>query len=214
MTNRRRDDWGGTPERRSRFLSEVYRAVRERVGPDFPVLCKLNMDDFVWVGLTPRDSFPAARRLAEMGLDALEISGGVTETALSIVRGDVPLAIVARGRSPLVRLFLKISLGLAKRRTPFQEAYFLPYAEKLKATLNIPLILVGGIRRPEVAERILEAGQADLVSIARPLIREPGLPNRWLAGDRSPAQCQSCNRCIFEVLRGSSVKCHLRSTEQ
>lgn len=145
LTNRRRDGWGGDPERRFRFLAEVYRAVRQAVGPDFPVLCKLNVDDFVWIGLTPRDSFPAARRLAELGLDALEISGGMMETALNMSRGDAPTAIFGRDRSPLERLYLKVTLGVQKPRTRFREAYFLPYAEKLKPTLSIPLILVGGI---------------------------------------------------------------------
>jgi len=213
LTNRRRDDWGGDPERRFRFLSEVYRAVRQAVGVDFPVLCKLNIDDFALIGVTPRDSFPAARRLAQMGLDALEISGGIWETSLNTWRGDAPVGILARGRSPLVRLYLRIAFGLQKLCTPFREAYFLPYAEKLKATLNIPLILVGGIRRPDVAEQILETGQADLISMARPLIREPDLPNKWWAGDRVAAECQSCNRCLCEIEQGNKLRCYLEGSE-
>lgn len=214
LTNRRRDEWGGDAERRFRFLAEVYRAVRQAVGLDFPVLCKLNVDDFVWIGLTPCDSFPAAQRLAELGLDALEISGGINETALNMSRGNAPTAIVGRDRSPLEQLYLKIAFGAQKPRTRFQEAYFLPYAEKLKPTLNIPLILVGGIRRPDVAERILETGKADFISIARPLIREPGLPNRWLAGSRDAAQCQSCNRCLGEIEQGNKLRCYLKGGEE
>jgi len=213
LTNRRRDHWGSNCERRFRFLSEVYRAVRQAVGANFPVLCKLNIDDFALIGVTPRDSFPTTRHLAEMGLDALEISGGIFETALNMSRGDAPVAILARGRSPLVRLYLNISFSLQKLCTPFREAYFLPYAEKLKATLNIPLILVGGIRRPEVAERILETGKADLISMARPLIREPNLPNKWWAGAQAAAECQSCNRCLCEIEQGNKLRCYLDGSE-
>jgi 2,4-dienoyl-CoA reductase-like NADH-dependent reductase (Old Yellow Enzyme family) len=213
LTNRRRDRWGGTPENRFRFLSEVYRSVRERVGSSFPVLCKLNMDDFIGIGLTTRDSFPAAQRLAEMGLGALEISGGTSyESAPHVVRGGMPLDVVTRGRSLPVSLYLRMLLTVARLRAPFREAYFLPYASRLKPVLSIPLILVGGIRRPETAERILEGGDADLISMSRPLIREPGLPNRWLAGDRSPAECRSCNRCICESLQKNSVRCYLKSS--
>lgn len=214
LTNWRRDDWGGDPERRFRFLGEVYRAVRQAVGADFPVLCKLNVDDFVWVGLTPRDSFPAARRLADLGLDALEISGGIYETLLNMSRGEAPVAIVGRNRSPLVRLCLKIAFGMQKPRTRFQEAYFLPYAQKLKPTLNIPLILVGGIRRLDVAERILATGQAEFISMARPLIRDPELPNKWRAGSLDAAQCRSCNRCLGELEQGNKLRCYLYSGEE
>jgi 2,4-dienoyl-CoA reductase-like NADH-dependent reductase (Old Yellow Enzyme family) len=213
LINRRRDDWGGDRERRFRFLAEVYRAVRQEVGPDFPVLCKLNMDEFVWVGLTPRDSFPAARSLAELGLDGLEISGGIHETATSMSRGDAPVRVVGRNRSRLVQLYLWIAFNAQKPRSRPREAYFLPYAIQLKPTLSTPLILVGGLRRPETAESILAAGQADMISLARPLIREPGLPNRWIKGDRRPAQCQSCNRCLGEIVQSNKLRCYRRSDE-
>jgi len=213
LTNRRHDEWGGDRERRFRFLAEVYRAVRQAVGPDFPVLCKLNVDDFVWVGLTPRDSFPAARRLEELGVDALEFSAGIFETALAMSRGAAPTSVIGRNRRPLARLYLRIGFGAQKLRFRFREAYFLPHAKRIKPTLNIPLILVGGIRRPELAERILEAGHADFIAMARPLISEPDLPNRWLAGGREPAQCPSCNLCLAEIEQGNKLRCYLNGDD-
>lgn len=99
-------------------------------------------------------------------------------------------------------------LGLQKLLMPFHEAYFLSYAEKLRPLLNIPLILVGGIRSPEAVEEVIESGAADLVSMARPLVREPGLPNRWLNGDRQPARCVSCNRCLGQIEQGNKLKCY------
>lgn len=209
LSNRRRDEWGGSAERRSRFLREVYSAVREAVGPDFPVLCKLNVDDGVWIGLTPRDSFPIARRLAALGLDALEISAGIFETSLRMSRGGAPTEIIARNRSPLVRLYLKIGFGIQWPFTRFKEAYLLPYAVKLKPSLSIPLILPGGVRRPDLAEQILERGQANLIGMARPLIREPELPNKWLGGSCDTALCTSCNRCLGEIEQGNKLRCYL-----
>ncbi len=209
LTNRRRDQWGGDPERRFRFLAEVYRAVRQAVGPDFPVLCKLNVDDGLWIGLTPDDGFGAARRLGEMGLDGLEISEGVFETTLRMSRGGAPTDIVARDRSLPARLYLKIGFGAQKPLTRFKEAYLLPHAKKLKPTLGIPLILVGGIRRPDLAESILKAGYADLISMARPLVWEPDLPNRWMAGNLAAALCTSCNRCLAEIEQGNRLRCYL-----
>ncbi|MGO9020794.1 MAG: NADH:flavin oxidoreductase [Syntrophobacteraceae bacterium] len=208
LTNRRRDMWGGDFEHRFRFLAEVYNAVRMSVGSDFPVLYKLNVKDFVPFGTTPKDSFPAAKRLAELGLDAVEISGGTGEIALGIMRGDSCADIIARDRSALAKYYFKLMLGVQKLLLPFHEAYFLSYAEKLRPLLNIPLILVGGIRSPEAVEEVIESGAADLVSMARPLVREPGLPNRWLNGDLQPARCVSCNRCLGEIEQGNKLKCY------
>jgi 2,4-dienoyl-CoA reductase-like NADH-dependent reductase (Old Yellow Enzyme family) len=208
LTNRRRDAWGGNFEHRFRFLAETFKAVRRAVGPDFPVLYKLNMKDFIPFGITPQDSFQAAQRLAELGLDAIEISGGINEMVLAMMRGDSCADIIARDRSILAKLYFKLVLGAEKLFFPFHEAYFLPYAEKLRPLLNIPVILVGGIRNLETAENAIESGSADYVSMARPLIREPGLPNKWLNGDLQPAQCVSCNRCLGEIDQGNKLRCY------
>jgi 2,4-dienoyl-CoA reductase-like NADH-dependent reductase (Old Yellow Enzyme family) len=213
LTNRRQDEWGGDATRRFRFPAEVYHAVRCAVGPDFPVLVKMNAKDFTWNGLTPRESFPAAHRFAELGVDALELSGGIFETFPHISRGSLPLDLMALDRNPLVRQCLLTFLRLQKMFIPFKEAYFLPYAAKLKPALKTPLILVGGIRTPETAERILETGAADFISMARPLVREPDLPNKWLSGKRVAAQCSSCNRCAGEEDRGNKTKCYARTGE-
>jgi 2,4-dienoyl-CoA reductase-like NADH-dependent reductase (Old Yellow Enzyme family) len=208
LTNRRRDGWGGDFERRFRFLAELYLAVRRAVGPDFPVLYKLNIKDYVPFGITPRDSFPAARRLAELGVDAIQISAGIFETYIGSIRGESFADIISRGRSRLTSLYFKSVMGAEKLFMPFREAYFLPYAADLRQTLNIPLILAGGIRSPAFAEKIIESGKADFISMARPLVREPDLPNKWRKGDRQPAQCVSCNRCLGEVEQGNKLRCY------
>jgi 2,4-dienoyl-CoA reductase-like NADH-dependent reductase (Old Yellow Enzyme family) len=78
---------------------------------------------------------------------------------------------------------------------PADEAYFLPQARRAREATDLPLILVGGMRSLEVMENILEEGTADFISMSRPLIREPDLPNQWLEGRTEPAACISCNNC-------------------
>lgn len=182
--NRRTDKYGGPIENRARFLFETYRAVRKTVGRDFPVLIKLNTKDFVRGGFHERDALFVARRLGEMGIDAIEMSGGIPAA------GD---------------------LGPAREkiRKTSDEAYFLPLAKKIRRQVSVPVILVGGVRSLKAVNRILNTGAADLVSMARPLIREPGLVGRWKAGNHKKAKCVSCNQCFGAAMSPEGIYCVL-----
>jgi 2,4-dienoyl-CoA reductase-like NADH-dependent reductase (Old Yellow Enzyme family) len=178
-SNWRRDDWGGTLPRRLRFLEEVMVAVRDVVGDDYPVLTKLGALDFVRDGLTEDDGVEIISHLRDMGLDAVEISGGIGGGSMR--------------------------MGI---RSPDKEAYFLPIARKARYVTDLPIILVGGLRSREVMERVLDEGSADLISLSRPLIREPDLPNRIRAG-QAAATCISCNRCWPQASE-LGISCHYR----
>jgi 2,4-dienoyl-CoA reductase-like NADH-dependent reductase (Old Yellow Enzyme family) len=181
--NRRTDEYGGSVENRARMLLEVYRAVRDTVGSSFPILIKINADDLLDGGLTIDQSAKIAGWLAEEGIDAIEISAGGAEGNTRSARTEI--------------------------KTPEQEAYLLPYAlEFRKQVGSVPLILVGGMRSPEVVEKVLEEGGADFASICRPLIWEPHLIKRWMEGDREKARCISCNLCYSDVWRGPTY-CHV-----
>ena len=182
--NKRTDRYGGPIENRARFLFETYRAVRKRVGRDFPVLIKLNTKDFVRGGFHERDALFVAKRLDEMGIDAIEMSGGIP----------------AAGH-----------LGPAREkiRKASDEAYFLPLAKKIRRQVSVPVILVGGVRSLKAVNRILNTGAADLVSMARPLIREPGLVGRWKAGNHKKAKCVSCNQCFGAAMSPEGIYCVL-----
>jgi 2,4-dienoyl-CoA reductase-like NADH-dependent reductase (Old Yellow Enzyme family) len=208
LTNRRRDGWGGSPDGRFRFLREVYLAVRRTVGPDFPVLVKLNVDDFLPGGVRLQEAKLAARRLAALGVDALEISGGVAETIFFAARGEIPIDEVIRGRPLGHQALLRLLAAPQHRRVRFAEAYFLPYIRRLRPLLPTPLILVGGMREPERMEAILAAGEADFIALGRPLIRQPFLPHLWEAGFRMISRCEACNRCVAAVHRGFSLRCY------
>jgi 2,4-dienoyl-CoA reductase-like NADH-dependent reductase (Old Yellow Enzyme family) len=165
-TNWRRDRWGGSIARRLRFLEEVAAAVRDEVGGDYPLLIKLGIQDSVRDGLTLDDGIEIVRHLADWGIDAVEISCGIGGTS---------------SRKDILR--------------PEHEAYFLPQARRAREATDLPLILVGGMRSLAVMESILEEGTADFISMSRPLIREPDLPNQWREGRTEPAACISCNNC-------------------
>ena len=176
--NKRTDDYGGSTENRVRIVIEIFEDIKENCGEDWPVLIKLQIDDFVKEepSLKPPESIEIARRIAEVGFDAIEISGGIYESD-----------------EELDPWYLKI-------RTTDEEAYFLPYAKKIKKVIGeTPLILVGGIRSFEVAERTVKDGHADFISISRPFIMEPDLPQKWLNKLSDKSTCTSCNRCDTEM---------------
>lgn len=180
-TNRRNDYWGGDEERRFHFLEEVYQSIRDNVGYDYPVMIKLNACDFIEGGLTLEESLRIAKRLENMGIDAIEVSGGIVES---------------KPEERPVRM---------KIDSPEKEAYFREFSREFKKNLKVPIMLVGGIRSREVAEDILQKNDADLISLSRPLIREPDLPNKWQKG-KEKSDCISCNECM-RFLKLDYLKC-------
>ena len=182
-SNRRTDEYGGDIEGRARTLFDTYAKIRETVGKDYPVLIKLNCADFLPDGLEVEESIWVAQRLSEMGIDAIEISGGTWDTEAD------------EGKS--------IQKGVP-HRSP--EGYFLPHIKKFKQAVDAPVIAVGGIRTLDMSRRIVEEGTADLVSMCRPFICEANLLKRWRGGDTSPARCVSCNQCLARCA-GEGLQC-------
>jgi 2,4-dienoyl-CoA reductase-like NADH-dependent reductase (Old Yellow Enzyme family) len=178
--NRREDQWGGELENRVRFLREVAKIVRKEVGPDFPVFIKLGMMDGIDGGLSAEDGAQVASSLEEMGIEALEISGGI-------------------GGKDVVNTKKGI-------RKPSEEAYFQHLAEKARPLTNLPILLVGGLRSRQVMEGILKSGTADFISICRPLITEPDLPNMMKQGLKEKSRCLSANNC-WPTVDGTGIAC-------
>ena len=214
--NRRTDAWGGSFERRLRFLEEVYRSVRSAVGPDFPVTIKLNAHDGEPGGLTLEDGVEIGRRLEAWGVDAIEVSAGTGDVALGFYpnKGEVPVDLgkeFLRQQFPAMGPVLPV-LGPVIRRLAGSarfagQAYFWAEARRFAEALRIPVIAVGGIRSLQMAERILEESRVSMVSMARPLVREPALPNRWQSGRTEDASCANCNRCFVQVGLNQTLRC-------
>jgi 2,4-dienoyl-CoA reductase-like NADH-dependent reductase (Old Yellow Enzyme family) len=181
--NRREDAYGGDLPNRARLVAEVVGAVRDAVGPDYPVLIKMNSEDFLPGGLTV-DDLPARAAVVEhAGIDAVEVSGG---TSLS---GD----------------YRSVRAGAALRAK--KGAYYAEAARSLKASSSLPVVVTGGIRALAEAERLVAGGVADCVGLSRPLICEPDLIARWRSGDTGPSRCRSCNECFHRGFRGEGVVC-------
>lgn len=189
LTNRRTDGYGGGIENRCRFVMQVYGEVRRAVGEDYPVMIKLNAEDNLEGGLKLADACYAARQLDKAGIDAIEVSAG---TPASEDKGP----------------------ARTKIDTPEKEAYNLEPARRIKSEVSCPVITVGGFRSYEVAENAVRNAEMDYIAMARPLVREPGLPNRWLDGDRSPAYCISCNKCFMPALKKGGIYCVVEKKEQ
>lgn len=180
--NKRTDKYGGSIENRTRALMETLRAVRSSVGQDYPVLVKMNSGDFIDNGLTLDDSIQVGKMLEGGGIDAIELSGGVLTGG-------------------------KLSPSRMGIHSEEKEAYFRQEAKAFREKVAVPLILVGGNRSYDIAGRIIAEEIADYISMSRPLIREPGLINRWKSGDLAKSACLSDNQCFGPAMAGEGIYC-------
>jgi 2,4-dienoyl-CoA reductase-like NADH-dependent reductase (Old Yellow Enzyme family) len=189
MFNHRRDEYGGDIQNRARALIAVLKNIREAVGDDYPILVKINCQDFVENGLSLEDAVRVSQMLVENGIDAIELSGGI---------------LTSRKLSP-TRVGIK---------SEDQEAYFQNEARAFKEKIDVPLIVVGGMRSYAVAERLVNEGIADYISMSRPFIREPDLINRWKTGDFGKAACVSDNQCFGPGMKGIGIYCVTEEREK
>ncbi len=187
--NKRTDSYGGPVENRARALLETLANVRAAVGEDFPVLVKMNCEDCLEGGLSLGDSIKVGAMLERGGLDAIELSGG------TLVSGNL----------------IPSRAGIKSEE---KEAYFRNAARAFKENLRVPLILVGGNRSFHVAEKLVDEGYADCISMSRPFIREPGLVKRWASGDLSKAKCVSDNQCFGAGMSGEGIYCVVEKKEK
>jgi 2,4-dienoyl-CoA reductase-like NADH-dependent reductase (Old Yellow Enzyme family) len=202
--NRRRDEWGGSLENRARFARQVVRAVRDAVGPKLAVLAKLNMADGVPGGLWVDESVEVARMLeADGALDAIELTGGSSlENPMYLFRGEAPIHEMAATFPQPIRTMFKLFGGRFLSCYPFEEAYFLPYARQFRATLHMPLVLLGGITRRATIEQAMREG-FDFVAMGRTLLREPDLVAQMAKGSSSESLCVHCNKCMPTIYVGT-----------
>jgi 2,4-dienoyl-CoA reductase-like NADH-dependent reductase (Old Yellow Enzyme family) len=206
-TNRRKDEYGGSFENRLRFLLEVYRAVRQRVGQDYPVILKMNGSDELRLrkGLKPDDMVKVAQRMEAEGVDAVEISAGHYESGLTFERGrwrkffgtvttiGVGRSLPAYHRIPVRLVAPLLDWGL-RRMAGYSEGFNLRYSKLFKQALSIPVICVGGFVHREAMERAIASGECDMVSVARALIADPFLYRHMQQGVQGP-ECDFCNAC-------------------
>jgi 2,4-dienoyl-CoA reductase-like NADH-dependent reductase (Old Yellow Enzyme family) len=181
--NKRKDEYGGPVSNRARALLQVLGAVQDAVDDGYPVLVKINSEDLLDGGLTVGEMVQVCALLEQAGVDAVELSGGTT---LGVAWNKLEIS------------FCPLENG---------RVYWSRAAEQAKAKVDVPLMLVGGIRSYEGAEALVEDGIADYVALCRPLIREPDLVTRWHSGDRRRADCLRDNLCGWAGFEGKGVRC-------
>lgn len=184
--NTRSDQYGGAVANRAEPLLEIVRRTRAVVGSTYPILVKLNSQDYLENGLHLDESLEIGRLLENAGVDAIEISGGTRESGK----------------------FKSTRTGILMEH---DEAYFEEAARLFRKNLGIPIIQVGGIRRYETAERLLESGAADYIAMSRPFICQPDIVNRWRKGETQSSECLSDNECLVLGLNGDGIRCRWSS---
>lgn len=178
-TNRRKDAWGGTPEKRMRFAVEIVRRIREACGPDFILIYRLSMLELVPEGSAWDEIVMQAKAIEAAGATIINTGIGWHEARVPTIATSVP------------------------------RAAFTGVTAKLRPHVRVPLVATNRINMPEVAERVLAEGQADMVSMARPLLADP----RWVAKARSGLRdqintCIACNQaCLDHAFENKTASC-------
>lgn len=193
FANRRTDRWGQDRAGRARFALEVVRAVRREVGAAYPIFCRLHSVEHVEGGLSTEDAIWTAQELEKAGVDLIDASG-IGQSSMGDWKGQP---------------FLNSSSVLPKDAP---AGGFAPSAGQLRAAVGIPVITVGKLAEPGVAQEVLDRGQADLVALARPLIADPQAAQKLLEGrDLEVLPCRQCLAC-FSAIRKGPVKCSVNTT--
>lgn len=181
QANRRTDQYGGSPENRTRFMREVYARVRREVGPDVPITVRVSGEEFIPMGITIEETIEYVKLLESLGVDGISVSSGC---------------------SPYYRTVpdMVFPVGL--------NAYL---SEQVKAVVKVPVMVAGRIDNPALAEDILRQGKADMICLGRPLISDPEYPRKAETGRASEIRpCIACNKgCHDRSLDDRSTKCVL-----
>ena len=181
-TNRREDKYGGSLENRMRFLEEIILGIRERCGKDFPLIVRLSVEEHLeYIGLENKglkleEGKKIAKRLEELGVDALDISCGIYET-----------------------------MNVSWEPSSFEQGWKINLPEEIKRTVDIPVIGVSVLRDPEYADRMIKEGKIDFAGSARQHFADPEWANKAKEGrTKEIRKCISCLHCM-ETLMGADI---------
>lgn len=178
MTNQRKDEYGGSVEKRLRFSIEIILGIKERLGMDFPVGLRMSAEG----GYSLEEAKNFVKPWEEAGLDVIHVSAG----------GIGPVTYAPREESPLAH----------------KEGWIVPFAQAIKGLVEIPVIAVSEIRHPQFAASVLEAGQADFIALGRPLLADPAWASKARGGHPEDIRrCISCGWCVTNISPGTPVHC-------
>lgn len=209
--NKRTDSWGGSDENRFRFLREVVSEVRKNISHEMALLVKLNTQDYTpEEGITLELAKKYSAWLAELPIDGLEVScGTLSYSMFNMIRGDVPTEEFIMNFPWWRKILGKMMLKKMEGKFDLKEGYNLEAAKLIKPVIGeIPLLIVGGMRKVSHMQEVLNKGFADFISMSRPFIREPNIVNRIREGKADSVACVSCNKCFAAVANSIPVYCY------
>ena len=209
--NKRTDSWGASDENRFRFLKEVVLEIRKNISDETSVLVKLNTQDYTpKQGITLELAKRYAGWLADLPIDGLEVScGTLSYSMFNMIRGDVPTEELIMNFPWWRKIIGKIVLKNMEGKFELEEGYNLEAAKLIKPVIgDIPLLVVGGMRKVDHMEKVLKDGVADFISMSRPFIREPNIVNRIREGKAAEVACVSCNKCFAAIANYMPVQCY------
>jgi len=198
LINRRNDEFGGSLENRAKLARAMVLAVKRAVKDQIAVTAKLNMTDGVRGGISVEEALVTAKWLQDDGaLDAIELTAGSSlVNPMYLFHGDAPLKEFAGAFPPPLRWGMRMTGKKFLREYPYREAYLLRHAQRFRAELTMPLILLGGITNRETMDLAMAEG-FQFVAMGRALLAEPDLINRIARDGRSVhSACTHCNRCM------------------
>lgn len=214
--NHRRDAYGGSLENRMRFMTECLTEVMKAAGNDMAVVCKMNMRDGLKHGVSLEEhSLPVARRLQDLGVHALVLSGGlVSATPMYVMRGEMPIYTMTHYMD---KLWLKYGVRacghMMIKPEPYREAFFLEDALKFRAAMpDMKLIYVGGLVAGDKINEVLGHG-FEAVQMARSLLNEPDFVNRLKEDPHHRCGCRHSNYCIGRMY-SIEMACHQHLEEE
>lgn len=211
ITNKRKDEYGGSIQNRMRFPLEVLAAVRAQVGPDFPILGKITMFDDMKNGICLQDGIDSARILDENGIDGIILSAGTSsQNPMLLFHGDSILpGLLSFEKNPLVK-FGMVAIGKQMfRNYPYHELYLLEAAKKVREVVKGTLIYIGGATDPESLEKVMNEG-FEFIQSGRPLLRDPKMPiHLGELGKNYKNGCTHCNVCAPLMNDPNGIRCVL-----
>jgi 2,4-dienoyl-CoA reductase-like NADH-dependent reductase (Old Yellow Enzyme family) len=216
-TNTRRDRWGDP----ACFLEATIHAVKATCGNDFPILLKLSAADDNTPGIRLENTVRTVRRIAPLGIDAVEISYGTMEYALNIIRGDSPVDLAlevnplfTRIPRPFRVLWRRFRASAYTRHLiPFTLGYNLDAAAQIKAKTGVPVFTVGGFRAADAMTAAIADDRTDAVSLCRPLIIDPDWPRKIEQDVTARSTCTNCNRCTIYCDAPEPIRCRCIAKE-
>ncbi|WP_116367064.1 NADH:flavin oxidoreductase [Parahaliea mediterranea] len=210
LSNTRDDDYGGSPQNRVRFPARVLAAVKQAVGSDLAVIAKLSVADGVRRGTQVEDTVITAQALEAAGADMLVLSGGRNVESTWYMFGSnmhrEEISKVLKQQGEWITSLMMKAAASSEPKVTFRELYFLENSRRIREAVSLPLAYVGGSKSLANAEQLVSEG-FDCIVMARALIHDPALVNKFKSGEVSQSGCDNCNGCVAYIYHPAGTWC-------